>query len=88
MKNLEFYKRKEIETDDDMTFSIQASKTKITDAHGTYESDARIVLLIEDEENHKDMATVLSTDDVDKLITDLHTLNEQVKGYNRYIKGR
>lgn len=88
MRKLEFNKAYVIETDDDMTFSIQASKTKITDADGTHDGYAEIVLLIEDEENHKDMAIFLSTDDVDRLITNLHALNEQVKGYNRYIKGR
>lgn len=86
MKKIEFNKRIEIATSDDMVFSAQATKTQLTDAGGTHDSYAEIVLLIEDKENRKDMATFLSTDDVDRLITDLHTLNEKVKGYNRSIK--
>ena len=87
MKDLEFYKRKEIETSDDMTFSIQTSKTKIIDADGTHDGYVEIALLIEDEENHKDMATFLSTDDVDRLITELRIINKKAKEYNKAIKG-
>lgn len=87
MRKIEFNKRIEIATSDDMVFSVQATKTQLTDAGGTHDSYAEIVLLIEDVEKHKEMATLLSTTNIDRLITDLHTLNEKVKGYNRSIKG-
>lgn len=87
MRKIEFNKRIEIATSDDMVFSVQATKTQLTDAGGTHDSYAEIVLLIEDAEKHKEMATLLSTTNIDRLITELHTLNERVKGYNRSIKG-
>lgn len=86
MKKLEFNKRIEIETSNDVIFSIQASRMQITDSDGTYEMDAEIVLLIEDEERGNEIATILSTDNIDNLIKQLHTLNEKVKGYNKTLK--
>lgn len=88
MKKLEFNKRIEIETSADTILSIQASKMQITDSDGTYEMDAEIVLLIEDEERDNEIVTILSTDNIDKLIEQLRTLNEKVKEYNRTLKER
>lgn len=85
MKKIEFNKAKVIETVDDMTFSIQATKTRITDATGTHDGCAEIVLLIEDEENHKESATILSTDNAAKLINELYILNKKVKEYNNTL---
>lgn len=86
MSKLEFNKRVEIETSNDVTLSIQASRMQITDSDGTYEMDAEIVLLIEDEERDNEIVTILSTDNIDKLIEQLRTLNEKVKEYNRTLK--
>ena len=86
MSKLEFNKRIEIETSADTIFSIQASRMQITDSDGTHEMDAEIVLLIEDEERDNEIVTILSTDNIDKLIEQLHTLNDKVKKYNRTIK--
>lgn len=86
MKKLEFNKRVEVETSSDTIFSAQASKMRIIDSNGTHEIDAEIVLLIEDEEHHNEIATILSTDKIDKMIKQLHTLNEKVKGYNKTLK--
>lgn len=86
MSKLEFNKRIEIETSNDVTLSIQASKMQITDSDGTHEMDAEIVLLIEDEEQDNEIVTILSTDNIDKLIEQLRTLNEKVKEYNRTLK--
>lgn len=88
MSKLEFNKRVEIETSNDVTLSIQASRMQITDSDGTCEMDAEVVLLIEDEERDNEIATILSTDNIDKLIEQLRTLNEKVKEYNRTIKER
>lgn len=55
MKKLEFNKRIELETSNDVIFSIQASRMQITDSGGTYEMDAEIVLLIEDEERGNEL---------------------------------
>ena len=88
MSKLEFNKRIEIETSADTIFSIQASKMQITDSGGTYEMDAEIVLLIEDEERDNEIVTILSTDNIDKMIEQLRTLNEKVKEYNRTLKER
>ena len=88
MSKLEFNKRVEIETSNDVTLSIQASKMQITDSGGTYEIDAEIVMLIEDEEQDNEIATTLSTDNIDKMIEQLRALNEKVKEYNRTIKER
>ena len=71
-----------------MTLSIQASKMQITDSGGTYEIDAEIVMLIEDEEQDNEIATTLSTDNIDKMIEQLRALNEKVKEYNRTLKER
>ena len=86
MKKLEFNKRIEIETSNDVTLSIQASRMQITDSDGTYEMDAEVVLLIEDEERDNEIVTILSTDNIDKMIEQLRTLNEKVKEYNRTLK--
>lgn len=86
MSKLEFNKRVEIETSDDVTLSIQASRMQVTDSDGTCEMDAEIVLLIEDEEMGNEIATILSTDNIDKLIKRLRTLNDKVKEYNRTLK--
>nr|DAX75893.1 MAG TPA: hypothetical protein [Caudoviricetes sp.] len=88
MIKLEFNKRVEIETSNDVTLSIQASRMQITDSDGTYEMDAEVVLLIEDEEMGNEIATILSTDNIDKLIKRLRTLNDKVKEYNRTLKER
>ena len=88
MSKLEFNKRVEIETSNDVTLSIQASRMQITDSDGTYEMDAEVVLLIEDEEIDNEIVTILSTDDIDKMIEQLRTLNEKVKEYNRTLKKR
>jgi hypothetical protein len=88
MSKLEFNKRVEIETSDDVTLSIQASRMQVTDSDGTHEMDAEIVLLIEDEERDNEIVTILSTDNIDKLIEQLRTLNEKVKEYNRTLKER
>lgn len=88
MNNLEFNKRVEIETSDDVTLSIQASRMQVTDSDGTCEMDAEIVLLIEDEERGNESVTFLSTDNIDKMIEQLRTLNEKVKEYNRTLKER
>lgn len=88
MSKLEFNKRVEIETSDDVTLSIQASRMQVTDSDGTYEMDAEIVLLIEDEERDNEIVTILSTDNIDKMIEQLRTLNEKVKEYNRTLKKR
>lgn len=86
MKKLEFNKRVEIETSNDVTLSIQASRMQITDSDGTHEMDAEVVLLIEDEERDNEIVTILSTDNIDKMIEQLRTLNEKVKEYNRTLK--
>nr|DAU74432.1 MAG TPA: hypothetical protein [Caudoviricetes sp.] len=86
MIKLEFNKRVEIETSNDVTLSIQASRMQITDSDGTYEMDAEVVLLIEDEERDNEIVTILSTDNIDKMIEQLRTLNEKVKEYNRTLK--
>lgn len=86
MRKLEFNKRIEIETSNDVTLSIQASKMQITDSDGTHEMDAEIVLLIEDEDQDNEIVTILSTDNIDKMIEQLRTLNEKVKEYNRTLK--
>lgn len=88
MSKLEFNKRIEIETSNDVTLSIQASKMQITDSGGTYEIDAEIVMLIEDEEQDNEIVTTLSTDNIDKMIEQLRALNEKVKEYNRTLKER
>nr|DAS18800.1 MAG TPA: hypothetical protein [Caudoviricetes sp.] len=86
MKKLEFNKRVEIETSNDVTLSIQASRMQITDSDGTYEMDAEVVLLIEDEERDNEIVTILSTDNIDNLIKQLRTLNDKVKAYNKAFK--
>lgn len=86
MIKLEFNKRVEIETSNDVTLSIQASRMQITDSDGTYEMDAEVVLLIEDEERDNEIVTILSTDNIDKMIEQLRALNEKVKEYNRTLK--
>lgn len=86
MKKLEFNKRIELETSNDVIFSIQASRMQITDSDGTHEMDAEVVLLIEDEERDNEIVTILSTDNIDKMIEQLRTLNEKVKEYNRTLK--
>lgn len=86
MKKLEFNKRIEIETSNDVIFSIQTSRMQITDSDGTYEMDAEVVLLIEDEERGNEIATILSTDNIDNLIKRLRTLNDKVKAYNKTLK--
>lgn len=88
MSKLEFNKRIEIETSNDVTLSIQASRMQITDSDGTHEMDAEVVLLIEDEERDNEIVTILSTDNIDKLIEQLRTLNKKVKEYNRTLKER
>ena len=88
MKKLEFNKRIEFETSNDVIFSIQASRTQITDSDGTHEMDAEIVLLIEDEERGNEIATILSTDNIDNLIKRLRTLNDKVKAYNKAFKAK
>lgn len=88
MSKLEFNKRVEIETSNDVTLSIQASKMRIIDSNGTHEIDAEIVLLIEDEEQDNEIVTTLSTDNIDKMIEQLRALNEKVKEYNRTLKER
>lgn len=88
MIKLEFNKRIEIETSNDVIFSIQASRMQITDSDGTHEMDAEIVLLIEDEEMGNEIATILSTDNIDKLIKRLRTLNDKVKAYNKAFKAK
>lgn len=88
MKKLEFNKRIEFETSNDIIFSIQASRMQITDSDGTHEMDAEIVLLIEDEERGNDIATILSTDNIDNLIKRLRTLNDKVKAYNKAFKAK
>lgn len=88
MKKLEFNKRIELETSNDVTLSIQASRMQITDSDGTYEMDAEIVLLIEDEERDNEIATILSTDNIDNLIKQLRTLNDKVKAYNKAFKAK
>ena len=86
MIKLEFNKRVEIETSNDVTLSIQASRMQITDSNGTYEMDAEVVLLIEDEERDNEIVTILSTDNIDNLIKQLRTLNDKVKAYNKALK--
>lgn len=88
MKKLEFNKRIEFETSNDVIFSIQASRMQITDSDGTHEMDAEIVLLIEDEEMGNEIATILSTDNIDNLIKRLRTLNDKVKAYNKAFKAK
>lgn len=88
MKKLEFNKRIEIETSNDVTLSIQASRMQITDSDGTYEMDAEVVLLIEDEERDNEIVTILSTDNIDNLIKRLRTLNDKVKAYNKALKAK
>ena len=88
MKKLEFNKRIELETSNDVIFSIQASRMQITDSDGTHEMDAEIVLLIEDEERCNEIATILSTDNIDNLIKRLRTLNDKVKAYNKAFKAK
>lgn len=88
MKKLEFNKRIEFETSNDVIFSIQASRMQITDSDGTHEMDAEIVLLIEDEERGNEIVTILSTDNIDNLIKQLRTLNDKVKAYNKALKER
>lgn len=88
MIKLEFNKRVEIETSNDVTLSIQASRMQITDSDGTYEMDAEVVLLIEDEERDNEIVTILSTDNIDKMIEQLRTLNDKVKAYNKALKAK
>ena len=88
MKKLKFNKRIELETSNDVIFSIQASRMQITDSDGTYEMDAEVVLLIEDEERGNEIATILSTDNIDNLIKRLRTLNDKVKAYNKAFKAK
>lgn len=88
MIKLEFNKRVEIETSNDVTLSIQASRMQITDSDGTYEMDAEVVLLIEDEERDNEIVTILSTDNIDNLIKQLRTLNDKVKAYNKAFKAK
>lgn len=88
MKKLEFNKRIDLETSNDVIFSIQASRMQITDSGGTYEMDAEIVLLIEDEERGNEIATILSTDNIDNLIKRLRKLNDKVKAYNKAFKAK
>lgn len=88
MIKLEFNKRVEIETSNDVIFSIQASRMQITDSDGTYEMDAEVVLLIEDEERDNEIVTILSTDNIDKMIEQLRTLNDKVKAYNKAFKAK
>lgn len=88
MKKLEFNKRVELETSNDVIFSIQASRMQIIDSDGTHEMDAEIVLLIEDEERGNEIATILSTDNIDNLIKRLRTLNDKVKAYNKALKAK
>lgn len=88
MKKLEFNKRIELETSNDVIFSIQASRMQITDSGGTYEMDAEIVQLIEDEERGNEIATILSTDNIDNLIKRLRKLNDKVKAYNKAFKAK
>lgn len=88
MNNLEFNKRVEIETSNDVTLSIQASRMQVTESSGTHEMDAEVVLLIEDEEQGNEAVSILSTDDIDKMIEQLRTLNEKVKEYNMIFKDR
>ena len=88
MKKLEFNKRVEIETSNDVTLSIQASRMQIIDSDGTHEMDAEVVLLIEDEERGNEIATILSTDNIDNLIKRLRTLNDKVKAYNKAFKAK
>ena len=78
MKKLEFNKRIELETSNDVIFSIQASRMQITDSDGTHEMNAEVVLLMEDEERGNEIATILSTDNIDNLIKRLRTLNDKV----------
>lgn len=88
MKKLEFNKRVEIETSNDVTLSIQASRMQIIDSDGTHEMDAEVVLLIEDEERGNEIATILSTNNIDNLIKRLRTLNDKVKAYNKAFKAK
>ena len=88
MKKLEFNKRIELETSNDVIVSIQESRMQITDSDGTHAMDAEIVLLIEDEERGNDIATILSTDNIDNLIKRLRTLNDKVKAYNKAFKAK
>lgn len=88
MNNLEFNKRVEIETSNDVTLSIQASRMQVTDSSGTHETGAEIVLLMEDEEQGNEAVSILSTDNIDKLMEQLRTLNEKVKEYNNTLKER
>lgn len=88
MNNLEFNKRVEIETSNDAKLSIQASRMQVTDSSGTHETGAEIVLLMEDEEQGNEAVSILSTDNIDKLIEQLRTLNEKVKEYNNTLKER
>lgn len=88
MSKLEFNKRVEIETSNDVTLSIQVSRMQITDSDGTYEMDAEVVLLIEDEERDNEIVTILSTDNIDNLIKQLRTLNDKVKAYNKAFKAK
>lgn len=88
MSKLEFNKRVEIETSNDAKLSIQASRMQVTDSSGTHETGAEIVLLMEDEEQGNEAVSILSTDNIDKLIEQLRTLNEKVKEYNMIFKER
>ena len=88
MSKLEFNKRVEIETSNDVTLSIQASRMQITDSDGTHEMDAEVVLLIEDEDRDNEIVTILSTDNIDNLIKRLRTLNDKVKAYNKTLKAK
>lgn len=88
MSKLEFNKRVEIETSNDVTLSIQASRMQVTDSSGTHETGAEIVLLMEDEEEGNEAVSILSTDNIDKLMEQLRTLNEKVKEYNMIFKDR
>lgn len=88
MKKLEFNKRIELETSNDVTLSIQASRMQVTNSDGTYEMDAEIVLLIEDEDRDNEIVTFLSTDNIDNMIEQLRTLNEKVKAYNKAFKAK
>lgn len=61
---------------------------QVTDSSGTHETGAEIVLLMEDEEQGNEAVSILSTDNIDKMIEQLRTLNEKVKEYNNTLKER
>ena len=83
MKEIVFNKSIEVETNDDMTVSIQGCRTEIIDTHGKHPRRADIAFLIEDVESRKEMVTFLSTENMDQLINKLKDLNKEVKAYNQ-----